>query len=88
MEAMKDIEYLEQMKRLEREDISEEERKKSFHIVPISGLIISILCRKENECKTVLEVNFYFIYLFIYFILFIYFFLFIYFILFYFILFI
>lgn len=37
------------------ETASEEERKKNFHIVPISGLVISRLCRMENEHKTVLE---------------------------------
>ena len=41
------------MKTLETATI--EEKQKNFHIVPISSLIISRLCRLDNEHKTVLE---------------------------------
>mmetsp|Transcript_22552 Transcript_22552/g.28798 ORF Transcript_22552/g.28798 Transcript_22552/m.28798 type:complete len:969 (-) Transcript_22552:18-2924(-) len=52
-DLLADIVYLQTMKDMETASI--EERKKNFHIVPISGLIISRLCRMENEHKTVLE---------------------------------
>jgi len=39
------------MQRLENAVGTEE----SFHIVPITGLILSVFLRLENECKTVLE---------------------------------
>src|SRR3990167_548824 len=47
---LKDLDYLIEMKRLEA-GIGE----KNFHIVTISGLTIPIICRLENEHKTVLE---------------------------------
>ena len=50
-----DLEYLQTMIYLESEECTEEERKQHFHIVPVSGLFISVLCRMENECKTALE---------------------------------
>lgn len=50
-----DLEYLQTMIFLESEECTEEERKKHFHIVPVSGLFVSVLCRMENECKTALE---------------------------------
>lgn len=50
-----DLEYLQTMIFLESDECTEEERKKHFHIVPVSGLFISVLCRMENECKTALE---------------------------------
>ncbi len=48
---LKDIDYCTSMKRLE---ISEQ--KSDFHIVPITGLIISRFTRLENELVTVKEV--------------------------------
>ena len=52
-DLIKDLEYLSTM--ISLETASEEERQKHFHIVPVSSLIISRLCRMENEHKTVLE---------------------------------
>lgn len=46
-----DCEYLRTMRRLE-ENLSEH----NPHIVPVSGLIMSSLVRKEKECLTILEV--------------------------------
>jgi hypothetical protein len=47
---LRDIHHLEEMKRLE-----ENPHEKSFHVVPISGLVIGFFMRIENELKTVLE---------------------------------
>ncbi len=46
-----DLLYLKDMKRLE-----ENPMEKSMHIVPISGLVVSSIVRKEKEMSTVLEV--------------------------------
>lgn len=50
---VKDMEYLEEMKKME--DPAYAASCGNFHIVPISGLIISVFCRLENECSTVQE---------------------------------
>lgn len=50
---IKDMEYLEEMKKME--DPVYAASCENFHIVPISGLIISVFCRLENECSTVQE---------------------------------
>ena len=39
------------MQRMENPDY----KGSNFHIVPVSGLVLSELCRMENECNTVLE---------------------------------
>ena len=48
---IKDIEYLEKMKNLE----SSKRRTRTLDVVPITGLVIGLFVRLENECKTVLE---------------------------------
>lgn len=55
LNLIKDIEYLKDMKRIEEGVISDLEKKSLFHIVPVTGLIISVFLRMQNECKTVLE---------------------------------
>lgn len=47
-----DIDYIEQMKELEEST----EPAASKDIVPISGLFFSRITRRENECKTVLQI--------------------------------
>lgn len=47
-----DVEYIEQMKALEQST----EPAASKDIVPISGLFFSRISRRENECKTVLQI--------------------------------
>ena len=54
-ELIKDVKYLKTMKRLESTDCSSEERMDAFHIVPVSGLAYGMICRLENETKTVIE---------------------------------
>jgi ankyrin repeat protein len=49
--CVKDLEYLSEMQRMESPDY----KGSNFHIVPVSGLVLSELCRMENECNTVLE---------------------------------
>ena len=43
------------MKKLENPFCSDEEKRKNFHIVPISGLAKGIIFRMENETKTTIE---------------------------------
>ena len=45
--TIKDIQYLETMERLEQPD--NQGLEESFHIVPISGLVVSKLVRFESE---------------------------------------
>eukprot|EP01100_Stratorugosa_tubuloviscum_P008940 TRINITY_DN3746_c1_g1_i1.p1 TRINITY_DN3746_c1_g1~~TRINITY_DN3746_c1_g1_i1.p1 ORF type:complete len:937 (+),score=349.49 TRINITY_DN3746_c1_g1_i1:148-2958(+) len=52
MDLLEDIKYLWKMQRMERPELNEE---KNFHIVPITGLVMSEFIRRENECKTVVE---------------------------------
>lgn len=52
-DLLKDIEYLETIKRLE---LQQENEKKNLNVVPISGLVMGSFYRLENELKTVLEV--------------------------------
>ncbi|EGC30109.1 hypothetical protein DICPUDRAFT_99631, partial [Dictyostelium purpureum] len=49
-DLLSDLEYLEEMKRLEANP-----EATSFHIVPISGLVIGFFARIENELKTIIE---------------------------------
>src|SRR3990167_3868495 len=51
--TIKDIEYLNEMKKLDDPEYWKE--NKNQHIVPVSGLVLSIFVRFENEHKTVLE---------------------------------
>lgn len=51
--TIKDVEYLREMQRLEDEAYAKESA--SMHIVPISGLALSVLRRYENEHVTVLD---------------------------------
>ena len=53
-EMLKDINYLNEMYELENPNYPEKD-KVSLHIVPISGLVVGVICRLENECKTVCE---------------------------------
>ena len=53
-DMIKDIHYLNEMQKLEDPEYAKN-NDVSFHIVPISGLVIGLLCRLENECKTVCE---------------------------------
>ena len=53
-EMLKDIAYLNEMYELENPNYPEKD-KVSLHIVPISGLVVGVICRLENECKTVCE---------------------------------
>jgi len=48
-----DIEYLLTMKAMETASL--EVRRANFHVVPVSGLVWSVLCRMENEHNTVIE---------------------------------
>lgn len=50
---LKDRYYLEDMKKMEKDPSFAE--KNHLKIVPISGLVISKICRLENECKSVLD---------------------------------
>ena len=52
-DLLKDIEYLETIKRLE---INQAREKKDLNVVPISGLVMGSFYRLENELKTILEV--------------------------------
>lgn len=49
--VVEDLLYLKEMRRLENNPL-----EKSPHIVPISGLVVSSIVRKEKEMATVLEV--------------------------------
>lgn len=51
---IKDIHYLNEMHKLEDPEYAKN-NPVSLHIVPISGLVVGMLCRLENECKTVCE---------------------------------
>lgn len=51
---VKDLQYLVEMRKMEDPDYGKN-NPVSFHIVPISGLILSHFCRLENEAKTALE---------------------------------
>lgn len=53
-DMIKDIHYLNEMQKLEDPEYAKN-NDVSFHIVPISGLIIGLFVRLENECKTVCE---------------------------------
>ena len=48
---IKDLEYLDEMAKMEEPEY----KSTNFHIVPVSGLVLSQLLRYQNECKTVLE---------------------------------
>ena len=52
-EIIKDLEYLYEMKELENE--TDPNAEKSLHIVPISGLVMSVFCRLLNDNRNVLE---------------------------------
>ena len=41
------------MKKLESASL--EKRRKNFHVVPVSSLVQSVICRMENEHRTVIE---------------------------------
>jgi hypothetical protein len=49
--VLEDLLYLKEMRRLEEHPL-----EKSQHIVPVSGLVVSSIVRKEKEMATVLEV--------------------------------
>lgn len=53
-DMIKDIHYLNEMHKLEDPEYAKENQV-SLHIVPISGLVVGMVCRLENECKTVCE---------------------------------
>ena len=53
LNTIKDIEYLKEMQRLE--DVEYAKEAGSLHIVPVSGLALSVLRRYENEHVTVLD---------------------------------
>eukprot|EP01088_Endostelium_zonatum_P011885 TRINITY_DN2603_c0_g1_i1.p1 TRINITY_DN2603_c0_g1~~TRINITY_DN2603_c0_g1_i1.p1 ORF type:complete len:902 (-),score=251.77 TRINITY_DN2603_c0_g1_i1:112-2817(-) len=52
-EMIKDIEYLKEMKRLEKKENSNE---KILNIVPVTGLIVGRFYRLDNELRTCIEV--------------------------------
>ena len=51
-DIIKDLIYLNEMKELEDPNYPKE---RSLHIVPISGLVVGVICRFQNECRTVIE---------------------------------
>ena len=51
-DMIKDIYYLYEMKKLEEPNYDKEP---SLHIVPVSGLVVGVFCRLQNECRTVCE---------------------------------
>ncbi len=53
MDLIKDMDYLLEMQRLEDPEYAKHHN--TLHVVPVSGLCISMFCRMENEHKTVLE---------------------------------
>eukprot|EP00013_Stygamoeba_regulata_P001711 CAMPEP_0177637830 /NCGR_PEP_ID=MMETSP0447-20121125/5172_1 /TAXON_ID=0 /ORGANISM="Stygamoeba regulata, Strain BSH-02190019" /LENGTH=1163 /DNA_ID=CAMNT_0019139767 /DNA_START=231 /DNA_END=3723 /DNA_ORIENTATION=- len=56
LDLVKDLQYLQTIKILDTGVHNERQQKGDLNIVPISGLIFSVLKRKENELRTVLEV--------------------------------